>query len=78
MRIKHPDIPRPFRVPLYPVTPLVFIFLSTGMMVTGFMAWTATSQFALFVLLLGVAVFYIWRYFLNRSQAETGSDERAG
>jgi APA family basic amino acid/polyamine antiporter len=78
MRIKHPDIPRPFRVPLYPLTPLVFIFLSTGMMVTGFMTWTATSQFALFVLFLGVAVFYIWRFFLNRSQAETGSDERAG
>jgi basic amino acid/polyamine antiporter, APA family len=78
MRVKFPDIPRPFRVPFYPLTPLVFILLSSGMMVTGFTAWTSTSRFALFVLLLGVAVFYIWRYFLNRREAETGGEEIAG
>ncbi len=77
MRIKYPDIPRPFRVPLYPLTPLVFIFLSSGMMITGFMAWTNTSRFAIFVLLLGVVVFYLWRFFLNRNHAETGGEEIA-
>ncbi len=78
MRIKHPDIPRPFRVPLYPLTPLVFILLSSGMMITGFMAWTRTSRFALFVLFLGVAVFSLWRYFLTRSRGETGKEEIPG
>jgi APA family basic amino acid/polyamine antiporter len=73
MRIKHPDIPRPYRVPFYPVTPLIFILLSSGMMITGFMAWTNTSKFAIFVLILGVAVFYIWRYFLKKNQPGEGN-----
>jgi len=27
-RVKHPEIPRPFRVPLYPLTPLLFLAIS--------------------------------------------------
>lgn len=33
LRIRQPDLPRPFRVPLYPVTPLVFLAIS------GWMLW---------------------------------------
>jgi len=33
LRLRQPDLPRPFRVPLYPVTPLVFLAIS------GWMLW---------------------------------------
>lgn len=66
LRIKHPELPRPYKVPLYPIVPLIFIILTIGMMVAGFIAWTSTSLVALTVILLGIPVFYLWRWFVKR------------
>jgi basic amino acid/polyamine antiporter, APA family len=66
MRYKHPDMPRPFKVPLYPVVPIIFIVISLFMMTAGFIAWTSTSKFALMVILTGIPVFYIWRWVQNK------------
>jgi APA family basic amino acid/polyamine antiporter len=63
MRRRRPDIPRPYRVPLYPLTPLVYVLLSCAMMAAALMSWTKTSLFAIGVLAAGVPVFYIWRRF---------------
>jgi len=41
-RVKHPEIPRPFRVPLYPLTPLLFLAISAFAMI-----YTATVKPAL-------------------------------
>ena len=38
-RVKHPEIPRPFRVPLYPLTPLFFLAISAFAMI-----YTATVK----------------------------------
>ena len=38
-RITQPDLPRPFRVPFYPVTPLLFLAISAFAMV-----YTATVK----------------------------------
>ncbi len=69
MRIKKPDIVRPFKVPFYPVTPIVFITISTFMMVTSFMAWTSTSKFAIIIIILGIPVFYLWRLYMKKKPA---------
>ena len=74
MRVKEPGIPRPFRVPLYPLTPILFVVLSSAMMVAGFTAWTSTSKFAVSVVLLGIPVFYLWRYYLKRRGHAAGTD----
>jgi len=71
MRVKHPEIPRPFKVPFFPVLPLIFIVISLFMLIAGFLAWTNTSKFALLVVLAGVPVFYIWRWAMNRRHAGT-------
>ncbi len=68
-RIKHPDLPRPYKVPFYPVVPIIFITLSVFMLAAGFLAWTSTSRFALGVVLAGIPVFYIWRWYANRRYA---------
>lgn len=70
MRVKHPEIPRPFKVPFFPVLPLIFIVISLFMLIAGFLAWTSTSKFALLVVLAGVPVFYIWRWFMNRRHSD--------
>jgi APA family basic amino acid/polyamine antiporter len=64
LRIKSPEIKRPFKVPLYPLIPLIFIILTIGMMIAGFLAWTSTSQFAIIVILAGIPVYYLWHKFI--------------
>lgn len=61
LRIRRPDIERPYRVPLYPLVPLVYLTLSLVMMVAALMNWTTTSFFAIGVVVLGIPVFYLWR-----------------
>lgn len=75
LRRTRPDIPRPFRVPLYPLVPLVFITFSMFMLIAGFLAWTATSRFALLVVLAGVPVFYLWRWYTARRYAPAFAPE---
>jgi APA family basic amino acid/polyamine antiporter len=75
LRRKHPEIPRPFKVPLYPLVPIVFIAFSVFMLVAGFMAWTKTSRFALLVVLAGIPVFYLWRWYNARRYAPAFTPE---
>jgi APA family basic amino acid/polyamine antiporter len=70
MRYKKPDLKRPFRVPFYPFIPLIYIVLTAVMMVAGFLAWTKTSWFAILVVMLGIPVFYIWRWIVKRASSE--------
>jgi APA family basic amino acid/polyamine antiporter len=67
MRYKKPDLKRPFRVPFYPFIPLIYIVLTVVMMVAGFLAWTKTSWFAILVVMLGIPIFYIWRWITTRA-----------
>jgi APA family basic amino acid/polyamine antiporter len=61
MRFKSPGLPRPFKTPLFPLVPLVYIILTTGMMTAALIMWTKTSLFAIGVLCLGIVVFFVWR-----------------
>jgi APA family basic amino acid/polyamine antiporter len=67
MRFKQPDLPRPYRVPLYPYVPLLYIGLSVTMMFAALMTWTSTSLFSIGVLLAGIPVYYVWRYFVKQN-----------
>jgi APA family basic amino acid/polyamine antiporter len=66
LRYKKPNLNRPFRVPLYPIIPMIYIVLTVGMMVAGFLAWTRTSWFAIMVVVMGIPIFYLWRWIVNR------------
>jgi basic amino acid/polyamine antiporter, APA family len=62
LRWRHPEWPRPFRTPGYPVVPAVFL-LATGALTLGaFLQRPKESSLALGSILLGVPFFYAWRW----------------
>jgi len=67
LRIRRPDLPRPWKVPFYPLFPVLYIVLTLGMMVASLLAWTATSLFALLVLAASIPVYFLWRAYIARS-----------
>jgi APA family basic amino acid/polyamine antiporter len=77
MHLHHtrPDIKRPFRVPFYPVTPLIFISLTIAMMAAALFNWTETSFFAIAVVLLGIPVFYLWKQTIDKRQMKVQRSE---
>lgn len=64
LRITRPDLKRRYKVPMFPLVPIVFIGLSLAMMISGFLAWTATARFAIVVTLSGIPVYFLWKRFV--------------
>jgi APA family basic amino acid/polyamine antiporter len=60
-RRKLPNAPRTRPVPLYPITPLLFIVAGLGIVLNTYVADTANAVTGTCILLLGVPVFFIWR-----------------
>jgi APA family basic amino acid/polyamine antiporter len=58
-RIKYPDIPRPFRVPFFPVIPAIYIVLMLGVIITTLIEKSVPSLFAIGLVSLGVVIFFI-------------------
>jgi len=61
MRRKEPALHRPYRVPLYPLIPLLYVGASITMLIAALLHWTVTSLVSIAVLAAGVPVFYLWR-----------------
>jgi amino acid transporter len=66
LRRRHPDAQRPFKTPLYPLTPLLFLAASLGMLWSGLlfvgganMAMSAGRAASLVLLALGVAMMMV-------------------
>ena len=59
MRVRHPEVPRPFRLPFFPLIPAVYILLTLGIIVTTLIEKTVPSLFAIGAVALGALVFYI-------------------
>jgi amino acid transporter len=64
LRIKHPNIERPFKVPLYPIVPLLFCAAC------GFMLWRSTEyavtrtdfgKWGLVIVALGIPLYFLFR-----------------
>jgi len=66
LRITRPELPRPWKVPFYPLFPVLYIVLTVVMMIASLMAWTNTSLTALAVLAASVPVYYGWRHLVGR------------
>lgn len=63
LRLRHPQVPRPFRVPMYPVLPIVFV-LTCAFLLYKSLQWALVNQavqIALYVMAAGLLVWVVAR-----------------
>ncbi|HEY1340249.1 MAG TPA: amino acid permease [Bryobacteraceae bacterium] len=60
LRRKRPDLPRPYRMWGYPVTPLLFVVIAAGFVGNTLIARPGPSLIALALMLTGAPVYWIW------------------
>lgn len=70
MRKREPDLARPFKVPFYPLVPLVYIILTLSMMIAALVNWTKTSLIACAVVGVGVVVYFVWQKIIDMRGAD--------
>jgi basic amino acid/polyamine antiporter, APA family len=77
LRRRMPDAPRPFRTPLYPLVPLVFVLgTAVGLATIVWGEWQDGNRspvVGLFIAAAGFPVYYIWRRFTGTG---TRADQR--
>ena len=61
LRRKLPDAPRPFRVPGYPLVPLLFALVMVGIVISALLTATAESVAALALILVGLPLYPLFR-----------------
>ncbi len=59
LRVRQPDLPRPYRTWGYPVTPLIFLVISTWMLVFTWQQHRQESLAGLGTLLLGLLLYFV-------------------
>jgi basic amino acid/polyamine antiporter, APA family len=64
-----PGAPRPYKTPLYPLVPLVFIVAGLGIVINTFIDDTRNAVIGSSILAIGVPVFFLWRYVTAREPA---------
>ncbi|MBC7562499.1 MAG: amino acid permease [Gemmatimonadaceae bacterium] len=61
LRIKRPLAARPFRVPLYPLTPLLFVIAGSAIVINTVIAQPRDAAIGIAVVLAGAPAYLIWR-----------------
>ena len=61
LRFKLPDAPRPFRVPGYPVTPVLFILAAVAIVGNTIVEQPVQSAMGIAIVLLGAPAYWLWR-----------------
>jgi APA family basic amino acid/polyamine antiporter len=69
LRRTRPDAERPFRVPGYPWTPLLFIVAAVALVGNTIATQPGRAAVGIGVVLLGLPVYYVWRYFDGSTRA---------
>jgi len=60
-RQRNPDAPRPFRVPGYPLTPLLFVAASAAIVLNAVLTQTGRAMLGIGVVLTGIPAYLVWR-----------------
>lgn len=70
-RRRQPDAHRPFRVPGYPVTPLLFVGASAAIVLNALFTQTGRAVIGIAVVLTGAPAYLVWRSRLRRLDRES-------
>ena len=68
LRYKRPDLERPYRVPLYPWVPLLFVLASAGMIINNIFADWYHSLIGIIFVLSGLPAYWFFRSHAARKQ----------
>ena len=60
MRIKHPNLERPYKTWGYPIVPLLFLLITGWLMYIGLMSNLKESIFGLLTAASGIVIYLIW------------------
>jgi APA family basic amino acid/polyamine antiporter len=60
-RRREPDLPRPFRTPGYPLTPILFVLSAAAIVINTIVTQPKNVIFAIALMALGVPAYYMWR-----------------
>lgn len=66
-RVREKDAPRPFSVPGYPVTPLLFVLASAAIVANTLVTQPVQGLLGLLAVFTGAPAFVIWRYRARRT-----------
>src|SRR5262245_4707756 len=70
-----PKAPRPQPVPLYPITPTLFVIAGFGIVVNTFYADWENARIGALIIAAGVPVFFLWKRMKNGKSAKSGKKE---
>ena len=62
LRLKRPDLPRPYRMWGYPVTPALFVAVALWFLINTAIEQPLPSLTALGIILAGIPAFSVWKY----------------
>ncbi|HOF20341.1 MAG TPA: hypothetical protein PLO24_03745, partial [Bacteroidales bacterium] len=69
LRVRRPDIPRPYKAFGYPVIPAVYILATVVIMVILLIYKPKYTFPGLIIVLLGVPVYYLWKKYSGRQNS---------
>jgi amino acid transporter len=61
LRRRRPDLPRPYRTAGYPITPVIFLLASLGMLANAIADDPKKGALGAGLILLGIPVFFLWK-----------------
>ena len=73
LRVKRPDIPRPYKAFGYPVIPSIYILTTITIMVILLIYKPDYTFPGLGIVILGIPVFYLWRKY-NKNPLKNGGE----
>jgi APA family basic amino acid/polyamine antiporter len=68
LRFKYPDLPRPYKMWGYPITPLIFVAISLWFVVNILIARPGASLMGTLIIASGILIFFIRRRKLGGRQ----------
>lgn len=61
LRVRQPNLPRPFKTPGYPVTPAIYLLFTAILTAAAFRQRPWVSAYALLSIMAGIPIYFLWQ-----------------